>query len=295
MEYCLELNNGNKICVSKTAYKERSFINRDLSFHFAFNGCENFFFKKRTLAIFPDSFLTLSSGTVCAVDVNSPYPVQLMSVYFSKEFVADFKRSLLVNASKMLDNPAGLDPSEDLVINETIHPFIGDMKYNIGHLNDLVNSNSQDELLISEHLYHALLNYHSLYKKEIFQIEKNLSFLQKGTREEIYRRLNLAREYIYSNYNQSINLKDLASYSCMSVTHLIRTFKQAYDMTPHQFLMQIRLNRSRLLLRSTNYPINEVVNLIGFDSTSTFIKLFRQRYDTTPLKYRRSNSISIPA
>jgi AraC-like DNA-binding protein len=218
-----------------------------------------------------------------------------MSVYFSKEFVADFKRSLLVNVSKMLDNPAGLDPSEDLVINETIHPFIGDMKYNIGHLNDLVNSNSQDELLISEHLYHALLNYHSLYKKEIFQIEKNLSFLQKGTREEIYRRLNLAREYIYSNYNQSINLKDLASYSCMSVTHLIRTFKQAYDMTPHQFLMQIRLNRSRLLLRSTNYPINEVVNLIGFDSTSTFIKLFRQRYDTTPLKYRRSNSISVPA
>jgi AraC-like DNA-binding protein len=117
---------------------------------------------------------------------------------------------------------------------------------------------------------------------------EKLNFLNQNTKIEILRRLNLAKEYLYSNYNQNISLDDLAEHSCLSVNHLLRTFKQAFSLTPHQFLIQLRLKRAQLLLKNTTYPINEVVNLIGFECPSSFIRLFKTHYKITPLKYRQS-------
>lgn len=287
MEYSLILNNNNRVSTTKTKQKNRSILNEDLSFHFAFNGNENFTLKKKKLRIFPDSFLTMNPGTAYLSEVDSTYPVQMMTIHFDKEFVGDFKNSYSKKSAFLLDNYRG-GSSCSAPINETIYPFIGDMKYNIRHLSRLINNHSQDEFLINEHLYHTLLNYNFLYNKEKSQVSERLTNLQKGTREEIYKRLNLAKEYLYSNYNQNINLQQLAGYSCLSVTHLIRTFRQAFHMTPHQFLMRIRMNRAKFLLNNTSYPISEVVNIIGLDSTSTFIKMFKQQYQTTPLKFRRS-------
>lgn len=287
MEHYLILNNNNRICISRTKQKNRNILNEDLSFHFAFNGHENFTLKRKKLRIFPDSFLTVNPGTAYLSEVDSTYPVQMMTIHFDKQFVGDFENAYSKKSEFMLDNYSAFQLAP-LPINETIYPFIGDMKYNIGHLSRLINDHSQDEFLINEHLYHTLLNYHFLYNKEIFQVSERLINLQKGTREEIYKRLNLAKEYLYSNYNQNINLQQLADYSCLSVTHLIRTFRQAFHMTPHQFLMRIRMNRAKYLLNNTSYPVSEVVNIIGLDSTSTFIKIFKQQYQTTPLKFRRS-------
>jgi AraC-like DNA-binding protein len=40
------------------------------------------------------------------------------------------------------------------------------------------------------------------------------------------------------------------------------------------------------LLKTTDYEINEIVNLVGFDSASSFIRLFKNRYKTTPGNFR---------
>jgi AraC family transcriptional regulator len=154
----------------------------------------------------------------------------------------------------------------------------------------LIKSNCKDELLLNEFLYHILLNYYTLYQKDILYVEERLKDLQFGTRKEIYRRLSLAKEYLYSNFDQNISIYELSKYSCMSATHLIRSFRQAYRTTPHQFLMNIRLKHAEFLLKNTSQPINKIVNTVGLDSPSTFIKLFKIRNKITPLKYRTSHN-----
>lgn len=287
MQNCQILSNNNEICYNRTAYKKSCVVNQDLSFHFALNGNEDFIVKKRKLSVFSDSFLTLNSGTSYTNIVDSPYPVQLLSIYFDRQFVEDFSNSWLMKDAWLLEKMNDEQRHDRLILNETIYPFKGDMKYNIGHLSKLLAHNPNDELLLNEHLYHCLINYHFLYKKEIFERAEKLQFLQKGTRDEIYRRLSLAKEYLYSNYNQNISLQQLASYSFMSVNHLLRMFKQAFDLTPHQFLMRLRLQRAKLYLENTDHPVNEIVTMIGLNCSSSFIELFRQRYAITPSKYRK--------
>jgi AraC-like DNA-binding protein len=286
----LKLSNGNRIYSSKLTYKNITEVNNNFSLHVNFNGNEKFVLNKKKLRLFPHTLLAINPGTLYSDIIDSGSPVQKLSISFGKGFIDDFKTSFLEknNSFKGYGNHV---PSPGLTFNETIFPLLGDLKYNIAHLKTLIRSNCSDELLLNEFLYHILLNYYTLYQKDVLFVEERLKDLQFVTRKEIYRRLSLAREYLYSNFDQKISIHELSKYSCMSATHLIRSFKQAYHTTPHQFLMNIRLKHAEFLLKSTSYPINKIVNTVGLDSPSTFIKLFKTRYKITPLKYRTSHIV----
>jgi len=73
----------------------------------------------------------------------------------------------------------------------------------------------------------------------------------------------------------------------LSVNHLLRTFKQAFNQSPHQYLTNIRMQKALFLLKNSQYPVNEITSLVGFDSTSSFIRLFRGKMKLTPHEYRR--------
>ncbi len=212
--------------------------------------------------------------------------MQSFGISFDDKFLQDFKDgwqlkddTLLANYRRPLTSRYEFD--------ETIYPFKGDLFFNINHLKHHLDRGLQDELLINEYLYHCMINYYQIFNEEIFQKAQSLNFLNRSTKIEILRRLNLAKEYLYTNYDQHISLEELAEYACLSVTHLLRTFRQAFHVTPHQFLVQLRLQRAKDLLRNTDYPVNEIVNMIGFDCPSSFIRLFRERFSTTPLKFRQ--------
>ena len=290
MENVLKLSNENRICSSKLTYKNVTEVNNNFSLHVNFDGNEKFVLNKKKLRLFPHTFLAINPGTLYSDIIDSGSPVQKLSISFGKGFMDDFKTSFLKKDSSFPDNYGNHLPSQNLAFNETIFPLFGDLKYNIEHLAVLVRSNCKDELLLNEFLYHILLNYYTLYQKDVLFVEESLKDLQFVTRKEIYRRLSLAKEYLYSNFDQKINIYELSKYSCMSATHLIRSFRQAYHTTPHQFLISIRLKQAQFLLKNTSYPINEIVNIVGLDSPSTFIKLFKIRYKITPLKYRISHN-----
>jgi AraC family transcriptional regulator len=291
MENVLKLSNENRICSSKLTYKNVTEVNNNFSLHVNFDGNEKFVLNKKKLRLFPHTFLAINPGTLYSDIIDSGSPVQKLSISFGKGFMDDFKTSFLKKDSSFPDNYGNHLPSQNLAFNETIFPLFGDLKYNIEHLAVLVRSNCKDELLLNEFLYHILLNYYTLYQKDVLFVEESLKDLQFVTRKEIYRRLSLAKEYLYSNFDQKINIYELSTYSCMSATHLIRSFRQAYHTTPHQFLMNIRLKHAEFLLKNTSYPINKIVNTVGLDSPSTFIKLFKIRRKITPLKYRASHHV----
>jgi AraC-like DNA-binding protein len=285
MDYSKTLRNNNKI-YSRTSSRQQSLqYTSDFSLRFVLSGSERYDLGRRNLSIYPDSFLILNRGTQYASDAESGMPVQSFCLNFDQQFLQDFKDCYTFNDNKLLTR--GLSSRQSQEFDETIYPFRGDIRYNVQHLKHHLDKGTQDELLINEYLHHCLLNYFNIYNEEILNKANKLNFLNPATKMEILRRLNMAKEYLYSNYNQNISLDDLADHACLSVNHLLRTFKQAFGVSPHQFLIQLRLQRAQILLKSTNYAINEVVGLVGFECPSSFIRLFKTHYHITPLKYRQ--------
>ncbi|MEO6149201.1 MAG: helix-turn-helix transcriptional regulator [Mucilaginibacter sp.] len=286
MDYSRTLRNNNKI-YSRTSSRQHDLqCCADFNIRFVLSGNEGYNIGRRQLTIHPDSFLILNKGTQYASSVLSSDPARTFSINFDKQFLTDFKDCWLHKHDTLLNRQGHSQKMED-EFNETIYPFRGDIKYNVLHLKNHLDNGTQDEMLINEYLHHCLINYYKIYNDEIFEKAEKLNFLNSSTRVEILRRLNMAKEYLYSNYNKNISLEELAEHACLSVNHLLRTFKQAFNSTPHQFLTQLRLQRAQMLLKTTLYPITEVVSMVGFECPSSFIRLFRTHYKITPLKYRQ--------
>ena len=285
MEYLINLKNNNVIYSGTRTFKSLQQSSAEFSLRFVFSGNEKYFIGRRNLTIYPDSFLILNKGTQYSNITDCASTVHSFAISFSENFIEDFKRRRMAKGDKLFKgdcNPQGAG------FNETIYPFEGDILLDIQRLKYCLDCGLQDEKLINEHLARCLFTCFKICDEEISQKAERLNFLHRSTKMEILRRLNLAKEYLYTNYNRNIGLDELAEYACLSVNHLLRTFKQAFNVTPHQFLVKLRLQRAQVLLKNTDYPVNEVVNLIGFECPSSFIRLFREHFQTTPLKYRQS-------
>lgn len=95
-------------------------------------------------------------------------------------------------------------------------------------------------------------------------------------------------DYIQAHLDQSIKLADLAEVASMSQFHFSRMFKQSMGITPHQYLLQQRIEQAKQLLKGTKGAIAEIALQCGFNSQSHLSKHFRDVTGMTPNAYRKN-------
>ncbi len=64
-------------------------------------------------------------------------------------------------------------------------------------------------------------------------------------------------------------------------------FRRLVGISPMQYVMQLRLGRAKLLLRTTELSIPDVARQCGWGDASNFVRRFREQFHCTPLKYRQ--------
>ncbi|WP_414830857.1 helix-turn-helix transcriptional regulator [Alteromonas sp. H39] len=72
----------------------------------------------------------------------------------------------------------------------------------------------------------------------------------------------------------------------MSKYHFIRLFNQQFGMTPHQYVLNCRINRARQALEMGNSVFDTAVDL-GFADVSHFNRKFKRTFGITPRQYQR--------
>jgi AraC family transcriptional regulator len=102
------------------------------------------------------------------------------------------------------------------------------------------------------------------------------------------RQLLQVLEYIHAHLERDIKLADLAELLGMSQFHFSHTFKQSIGTSPHQYLLQQRVERAKQLLKQTDRSIVDIALECGFNSHSHLSKQFRQLTGMTPKRYRSS-------
>lgn len=93
-------------------------------------------------------------------------------------------------------------------------------------------------------------------------------------------------DYLEKNYKSRVYLDEMAARACMSKRHFHRTFKNATGESPINYLIQIRLQKARELLRNTLLSVSDVAYESGFADVNHFIKKFKKQLQITPHKYR---------
>lgn len=100
----------------------------------------------------------------------------------------------------------------------------------------------------------------------------------------LYRRLVQAKLFIDAHYADNIDLDNIADEAYFSKFHFIRLFKEVYRKTPHQYLIFVRIEKAMKLLKA-DIPVSEVCYTVGFESLSSFSRLFKRTVGMTPSTY----------
>lgn len=96
-----------------------------------------------------------------------------------------------------------------------------------------------------------------------------------------------AQQYIHDNFQNSITVDEVAAYANLSRYHFSRVFKQETGHSPHQYLINIRLQHARELLTTERVSLDTIAQDCGFSSTSHFIYVFRKETGITPVMFRK--------
>jgi AraC-like DNA-binding protein len=241
----------------------------------------------RRLRVDPASFLVLNEGQKYSMEIDSIVPVTTCCIFFRRGFVEEIALDATTPIHQSLDSKPRVAPALDFLSrlhSDRKRQFLERMWSLARRCSQELQPSSFEEefLIISEHL--LLLNAQTRARMARVPAAK------ASTRNELYRRLEIAREYMHGNLHERISLDDIAREACVSRYHLHRTFKQVFHCTPHGYLTTIRLERAKALLQAGHSALDTALAL-GFESPSAFSRLFRAHYGQPPSALRKISKI----
>jgi len=110
-----------------------------------------------------------------------------------------------------------------------------------------------------------------------------------STTPEVLERLNRARKFIDLCYDLPLDLNEISSHACFSRYHFLRLFRQAFNKTPHQYLIERRIERAKELLRTDDLRVTDVCFEVGFQSLGSFSSLFHKSVGHPPITFREKS------
>lgn len=94
------------------------------------------------------------------------------------------------------------------------------------------------------------------------------------------------KKYIDNNYDTDLNLDLLAQTNFVSKYHLLRLFKKYYGLTPRQYLIDKRIEKSKEQLKN-KISVTETCFAVGFESVGSFSALFKVKTGKSPSVYQK--------
>ena len=154
---------------------------------------------------------------------------------------------------------------------------------NMCEISKTYNPSKSDDILLLKELY-------SLLYTLIEEFPKPFEYKDK----ELHTYIQDALNFINSNYMHSITVQEIADYVNLSRSYLYKMFIKNLGISPQRYLINLRMYKATLLLKSTKLPIGEVASNVGYSDSLLFSKTFSKHFSMSPLNYR-NNQVNKPS
>ncbi|SFH00372.1 Helix-turn-helix domain-containing protein [Desulfotomaculum arcticum] len=118
------------------------------------------------------------------------------------------------------------------------------------------------------------------------QVKSNLPSVT-GRRYTENQSIHKAVDFLWECYKEDFSLHDVARVANLSANQLIRSFKQETGKTPFDYLLDIKIQRAKEMLRLKQRTVTEICYACGFNNLSHFTTVFKRKVGVSPSKYRQ--------
>lgn len=247
------------------------------------NGKAHYKTNKGYFAVEEGRYLLLNEGPY-AISIEERSEVESFCVFFQDHFAGDVLRNMSHSANKLLDDPFNSIPSASFF--EKTYETSNHLMYLLNHLKENASEYTKDLYMLDEQ-FHLIMQLLLMEQTQTFREVDRLDAIHLSTREEIYKRVSIAHEYIRAFYDKQLTLEEIAAISCLSPNHLLRNYSAIYKKTPFQDITERRIAKAIFLLKHTDYSMTDITFEIGLNNPVSFSKLFKQHVRLSPLQYRK--------
>ena len=100
------------------------------------------------------------------------------------------------------------------------------------------------------------------------------------------------KDVVKTHYqNEAFSVEEFAEAIFLSPRALQLKMKSLYNLTPSDYIRNVRLEFAQQLLQNSDLPIGIVAQQVGFNSQSYFARCFKTRYSLSPKQYREQSQI----
>lgn len=249
-----------------------------------FNDTGNYLVNSRHISVNDKVFYFLNAGDQLEINFKNQMPLKTLLILFSDKFIRSWINYKHTGINKLLENcvPA--------TVNDWNIPNIP-FEYNsimVNRLSTITTTTQREEMdVILFELLEIFWNLKETAGRRFEQIQAK----RKSTREEIYRRLLMAKIFMHDRFTSPLSIDEMASEACLDKFHFLKLFKLCYGITPHQYLVKLKLEHAYSLLETDRFTVLEACNQVGFESQGTFSNLFKRHYRLQPSEVSKTPNL----
>jgi AraC family transcriptional regulator len=243
---------------------------------------------RRETAVDDAGYLIVNEGRPYSIEIASPTLVETFVLWFPRGLAEEVCQSLNQTAECLLDGGSNERPI-DFFERYTPHDQTVSPKLRV--LRAAFKAEKKIEDIWLEESLRKLLAAMLGSQTSVRQNIGCLPATRAATRAELWRRANIARDYLHAHLAARVRLSEVAKVACLSPFHLLRVFQSAFGLTPHRYLNQCRLERAKFLLEKTRIPVTSICLECGYTSLGSFSILFRKYCGLSPRAWRQTRGV----
>lgn len=255
----------------------------------SFSGQAVYHLEQGRVTVGSGSYLLLNDGEPYRIDIDGAQELESFCIVFSTGSLERARFSREHSPEAALDQPEGRAHPVQLMNlprphDDVLSPVLREFQRRYRFLAD-------DPLFVAgeiERVLSAVLDVHHIASAET----AHLSALKPSTREELYRRLSLARDYLFAHFRERITIDTLGRVSALSENRLIQHYREAFGITPHQEVRRRRIECALMRLgqgEGGDVPLTTLALDCGYQTPGAFSTAFRIHTGLAPSAFRRAH------
>jgi len=273
---------------TKTAQAYRPDITGPVSLFLNLQGSSQVTVDGRRMQVTEDTYCISNRRQDYTLEINSDKPVETFNIHIGEHFTERLLQAHTQSPVTLLDN---MNEAANAPVN-----FYNKLYRKDAHFNGLVQAlmrlqpaNVFNKMQFEEALA-RLMAYLLQEHQQVLTAIAQVPVAKAAVKEELYKRISIAADYMHACYMQNIQLEDIAAAACLSKFHFLRLFRQVYKISPYQYIQNLRLAKACEHLSASQAAINDIAFMLGYENSNSFSRIFHQRMGVYPSQYRQKTN-----